>query len=231
MTSHTVNEDTVIQKFDFRLETQGELLYSGSSIFGFFPEETMIRKVGLDNGKESLPQYLQPGEPNMKGVILDLKSPAFAERFPKSSRGRLALLDEVYLEADGGKFGKGYVAAWREIHAQDWYFANHFHQDPVMPGSLGVEAILEAMRIFAMARGLTDQRAPFHFELVDGAVFQWKYRGQILPAVEKMRIEIHIRQVEETALGLQIEGDASLWADTIRIYQVKNASIRIAKGI
>ena len=47
----------------------------------------------------------------------------------------------------GGRYGKGYVYASRPVNPQDWFYPFHFYQDPVMPGSLGVEAILEAMQV------------------------------------------------------------------------------------
>ena len=40
----------------------------------------------------------------------------------------------------------GYLYAERTIDPSDWFFQFHFHQDPVMPGSLGVEAIIETMQ-------------------------------------------------------------------------------------
>lgn len=51
-----------------------------------------------------------------------------------------------------------------------------------------------------------------------------------MPDVGKMQISIQVRRVQSTALGIEIESDASLWAGSIRIYSVKNIAIRIAKG-
>ncbi len=34
-----------------------------------------------------------------------------------------------------------------------WFLEAHFYQDPVMPGSLGVEAMHQAMAAFAQWRG------------------------------------------------------------------------------
>ena len=99
-----------------------------------------------------------------------------------------------------------------------------------MPGSLGIEAILEALRAYAITQGLDEGIPRPTFELVEDLPFNWKYRGQILPTTGEMRLEIQVRQVEEMQTGKIVVADASLWAGNIRIYQVKNAAIRIAKG-
>ncbi len=229
MVSHTVNEETVIQKFEFHLETGGQIFFAGQSVFGFFPEDTMLRQVGLDGGKESLPIYLQPEAVGLAGRLFEpaaVASPAGL----RLATGRLSLLDEVYIQPTGGSYGKGYIYAVRSINPRDWYFTNHFFQDPVMPGSLGIEAILEALRAYAITQGLDAGMPHPKFELVEDLPFTWKYRGQILPATGEMQLEIQVRQVEDTQTGKILVGDASLWAGNTRIYLVKNAAIRIAKG-
>jgi 3-hydroxymyristoyl/3-hydroxydecanoyl-(acyl carrier protein) dehydratase len=232
MTGHIVDEETVIQKFDFRLEADQQVFFEGRSVFGFFSAETMARQAGLDGGKESLPAYLQSGA-SLKGSWIDLTRPnplTASTGGLRLATGRLNLLAEIYLEPGGGEYGQGYIYASRPIRAQDWYFANHFHQDPVMPGSLGVEAILEALRIFALAQGLgADYERPV-FQWVDQHPFYWKYRGQILATTGQMFLEIQVRRVEETPDGIELAGDASSWAGRIRIYHAKNVAIRIVKG-
>ena len=231
LTGHTLNEETVIQKFKFRLSVDGVPFFEGQSVFGFFPGDTMARQVGLDGGKESLPAFLQPGFVHSNGKRIDLNVNPFKElSHLRCSTGRLALLDEAFIDPTGGPAGKGYCFASRVIRADDWYFTNHFFQDPVMPGSLGVEAILETIRIFALSTGLGAGFASPCFELVDQLEFNWKYRGQILSSVEKMLLEVKIQRVEEHASELRIIADASLWADRIRIYEVKQAGIAISKG-
>ena len=42
--------------------------------------------------------------------------------------------------------------------AREWFFKSHFYQDPVQPGSLGIDAMLQALQVFMieadMGRGL-----------------------------------------------------------------------------
>jgi 3-hydroxymyristoyl/3-hydroxydecanoyl-(acyl carrier protein) dehydratase len=106
-----------------------------------------------------------------------------------------------------------------------WFYACHFHQDPVMPGSLGVEAILEAVQLYALRSGLgKDLRSP-RFGLSLERPMSWKYRGQILPTHRQMKLEAHVTAVERSAGQVTVFADASLWADATRIYEIKNAAV------
>jgi 3-hydroxymyristoyl/3-hydroxydecanoyl-(acyl carrier protein) dehydratase len=227
--SHTLHEETVIQNFFFQLSCGGRPFFEGHSIFGFFPGDAMARQAGLDGGKESPPAALDARGNSAGCQIFELPI-GLTEHSSELhlSRGLLALLDEVCLDEKGGKYGNGYVYGKRAIRPEDWYFENHFFQDPVMPGSLGIEAILEAMRVFAIRFDLGKGLSRAHFGLPVGEVFNWRYRGQILPSTSKMQIEVHIRQVKRRESEVTLIADGSLWAGSLRIYEVKNMAIRIA---
>lgn len=105
-----------------------------------------------------------------------------------------------------------------------------------MPGSLGVEAILETMQGFALAndlgRGLRLPRfgAPERGYAPGAAPITWRYRGQITRQNRLVELEVHLSAVVQRAGYVTLVGDAYLWADGLRIYEVKNASIGILEG-
>lgn len=41
----------------------------------------------------------------------------------------------------GGEYGKGHIRAEFDVTPDTWFFACHFHGDPVMPGCLGLDAL------------------------------------------------------------------------------------------
>ena len=94
-----------------------------------------------------------------------------------------------------------------------------------MPGSLGVEAIYEAIQAYARHSGLGNTFRSPHFEPAAGKLFVWKYRGQILPTHLLMKLEVTITSVTHAAGQVTLEANASLWADSVRIYEVKQAAI------
>jgi hypothetical protein len=58
----------------------------------------------------------------------------------------------------------------------------------------------------------------------------WKYRGQIIPDDDQMALEIHIKKVENTAQQVTILGDASLWKNNIRIYELKDGAVCLVES-
>jgi 3-hydroxymyristoyl/3-hydroxydecanoyl-(acyl carrier protein) dehydratase len=95
-----------------------------------------------------------------------------------------------------------------------------------MPGSFGIEAILQAMQVYALHFDLGKGIRSPHFSLSQGSM-TWRYRGQIVPSNGLMQIEAHITRVGHLSDQVTIETDASLWADDMRIYEVKGASFRL----
>ena len=234
----TVNSNnTIIQKFEFELSCQGERVFSGGSIFGFFTPEAMANQVGLDSGKLVLPIYEKAGPAGLTGEWIDLTGSqgyfASEARTPYYHLGvkHLNFLDRVFVaDHDNSPQKHGYIYAIKYNDPQAWFYLCHFHQDPVMPGSLGVEAMLQAMQAYALHENLGSQFKSPRFVLLINQPLVWKYRGQILPTHKQMKIEVNITRVEPKTDQVIIEGDASLWADSVRIYEVKHITIGLEEG-
>ena len=134
------------------------------------------------------------------------------------------------ISEDGGAHGKGQVKAEMAVAGNplcDWFFSCHFYQDPVMPGSLGVEAILQAMQLYALQQNLGGHLKSPYFTHRANHKIAWMYRGQIIPDNERMYLEIHISNVDVSDTQVTLTGDASLWKDTMRIYEVKDIAMSI----
>jgi len=234
--STLVNGATIIQRFDFELECEGQVLFQGNSIFGYFSPEAMSKQAGLDGGKKTQPLCCQANGKLPEGALIDLNDPANVARYYQGkterpnyhlAQGRLNLLDRVFLSQNGGRHGSGYLYAGTQVDPQDWFYRCHFFQDPVMPGSLGIEAILQAMQVYALHFDLGNGLRSPHFSLSNGSSMTWRYRGQIVPSNCLMQIEAHITRVDRSSDQVTVETDASLWADDVRIYEVKGASLRL----
>jgi 3-hydroxymyristoyl/3-hydroxydecanoyl-(acyl carrier protein) dehydratase len=206
---------TIIQQFSFALECDGEVFFEGMSSFGYFSAEAMAGQVGLDGGKMVLPWLKQVGRERR---IVPIEEADLAPVLPK---GKLRLLDGVVIDPGAGRHQEGYVYANRRNTPQDWFYACHFHEDPVMPGSLGVEAIIQAMNIFAQQQ----DKGAAPAGLVTGQKTNWSYRGQVLQRHRQMQLEVHFRKTQHIGKINLFTGDASLWADDSRIYEVRNMTI------
>jgi 3-hydroxymyristoyl/3-hydroxydecanoyl-(acyl carrier protein) dehydratase len=145
--------------------------------------------------------------------------------------GPLQLLDEMEVVDGGGRHGAGYIRAVRPVAAGDWFFARHFHLDPVMPGSLGVEAVIQALQQWLLDTGATAELADPEFVVPAGVELTWRYRGQILAGDGAMTLEVHVREVRRRPGRVRVIADASLWKPGLRIYELTGiAAEAIEKG-
>jgi 3-hydroxymyristoyl/3-hydroxydecanoyl-(acyl carrier protein) dehydratase len=234
MLSNVVSGGTVIQKFAFEITCAGRPIYDGESIFGYFSLETMANQAGLDGGRMVPPALRSEPGLEQRAVRVDtqpLRAAVAGKPFYRLGQNQMQFLDDLYVVQDGGRYGKGYVYASQPVDPQAWYYPYHFYQDPVMPGSLGVEAILEAMQGFALATGLGHNLHAPSFTLMTGsAPMTWRYRGQITQQHKLMEVEAHLSAIEQRADQLLLLGDASLWVNGLRIYEVKNAAVGLLEG-
>lgn len=220
----------ILQRFRYELAADGEVFYTGESLFGYFSEQALANQVGLDSGRYVAPWLEQQQLPPGTVRSVDLTAVRGRPGGPRMPQHRLALLDWLDVVPDGGAHGKGYLRAHRKIRPEDWYFERHFYRDPVMPGSLGVEAILEALRAYVLELGLADGISNPVFALPAGVELGWKYRGQILRGDREMDVELHVKEVRRDAGRLLVIGDASLWKPGLRIYELENVAVEVRPG-
>src|SRR5688500_16646564 len=79
----------------------------------------------------------------------------------------------------GGEYSKGQITAEFDIRPDLWFFACHFHGDPVMPGCLGVDALWQLLGFFLGWLG-----APGRGRAL--GVGEVKFTGMVTPAVRKV---------------------------------------------
>ncbi|MFD8393991.1 beta-ketoacyl synthase N-terminal-like domain-containing protein, partial [Streptomyces sp. NPDC059680] len=226
----------VLQNFSYELSADGEVFYTGESLFGYFSEAALANQLGLDNGTYAAPwiEQEQPTAERVRRIELPDDAPAFTD--PEGGHLRLPgghfhLVDHVDLVADGGRHGAGYLHGYRQVRPDEWYFDCHFHRDPVMPGSLGVEAVLQAMRLFVLEQGLAEGIDNPRFAMATGIETSWKYRGQILRNDKELRFDVHIKEVRREADRLLLVADADLWKPGLRIYQLTDAAIEVRSAL
>jgi 3-oxoacyl-(acyl-carrier-protein) synthase/3-hydroxymyristoyl/3-hydroxydecanoyl-(acyl carrier protein) dehydratase len=224
LTSSTDFQGVIIQSFAFELGDDRGVFYEGTAAFGFFTLEALATQVGLDAGARVPPwtpgahaRRASPGEIGRPGGL-------------RIASGRLELLDEVVVDREGGRHGLGHARGRAAVRPEAWYFEAHFHQDPVMPGSLGVEAILQALQAFAVEAGLGERfRAPVFAQAL-GHEIVWKYRGQIVRDDREMVVEVHVTGVSVADDRTTVTAEASLWKDGLRIYEVSGAAVAVREG-
>lgn len=217
--STTVLSGAVLQSLAYELWLDGEdrdrmgPFYSGRSLFGFFNATALANQAGLDNGTY-VPTWLEQ-HPTLARTVAGGRTGA---------RDELDLVRDVEVVDGGGRHGQGYLRASRIVHGCDWFFARHFHLDPVMPGSLGVEAVIQAMQEWLVDTGAIDELAEPEFVVPAGVELSWRYRGQILAADGEMTLEVHVKQVQRRPGRVRVVADASVWKPGLRIYELTDVA-------
>ncbi len=89
------------------------------------------------------------------------------------------------IDGDGGAFGKGQVRAELDLNPDLWFYACHFHNDPVMPGCLGLDALWQMVGFFLCWSG-----DPGKGRAVGGEI---KFKGQATNDKKLLQYQIDIK--------------------------------------
>jgi 3-hydroxymyristoyl/3-hydroxydecanoyl-(acyl carrier protein) dehydratase len=205
----------IIQGYDFAISDTLGPVYTGDTVFGFFSAESLARQVGVRDAKP-----YRPADPEIaRGEEFDYPVDA---PFPEK---QLRMIDRIELfVADGGPAGLGFIRGSKKVDPTEWFFDAHFYQDPVCPGSLGLESFLQLLKVVAVKRWQGNAASVFETVASDER-HSWNYRGQIIPDNDKVLVEAVVSAVDEAQKLLRADGYLSV--DGKVIYQLKDFSIRL----
>lgn len=225
--------DMVIEHFDFEVLVEGQAIYTGSTYFGFFTAQALAQQVGL---RESV---YTPTDSDMSHVL----DHRFVDTEPvtpddcttgitfqpggMTMPGKaLCMIDGVDIHCpDGGPHGLGYIRGYKIVDDQEWFFKAHFYQDPVCPGSLGIESFMQLIKFAALERW-PHLKYTHRFEPISAQEHQWSYRGQVIPSNQKVIVEAQITRVEDGGSPLMM-ADGALQVDGIYIYKMEGFGLRL----
>ena len=227
----------IIQSFTFDLSVDGVIFYTGKAVFGYFSADSLTNQLGMDKGQTKQSWFAENGiaESEIEVFYLNNKqcnlyhAPEGKPHY-RLAGGQMNFIDKVSIVEGGGDGGVAYVHGERTVDASDWFFRYHFHQDPVMPGSLGVEAIIELLQTYALKNDLGAEFTNPRF-VAPLTEVEWKYRGQITPVNKQMSLDVHITDIIREPGEVRIVGDANLSKDGLRIYHVKNIVLSIIENL
>jgi len=205
------------------------LAYDMETVFGFFPPEALANQVGLPVGDAERATLESPSSFTRD---LSARSGPYYERSARLPGSKLDMLNRVTgYWPDGGAAGLGAMRAEKDVRPGDWYFKAHFFQDPVQPGSLGIEAMIQLLQLFMLEQRMDEGLREPRFEaLAVGEPLTWKYRGQVAPRNKKVTVTLDITETGRDDSGPFVIAKSSLWCDGIRIYEAVNLGMRLVSG-
>jgi 3-hydroxymyristoyl/3-hydroxydecanoyl-(acyl carrier protein) dehydratase len=129
--------------------------------------------------------------------------------------------------ADGGPHGLGYIRGSTTGDPSAWFFEAHFFQDPVWPGSLGLESFLQLLKEIAVDRWGGGEAVRFE-SIAAGETHTWVYRGQILPTDDRVTVSGVVTAIDDAAKLIRADGFLSV--DGRLIYQMQDFTLRWSAG-
>lgn len=216
-TSVSASGGLQVQFFDCEVRAGDVLVFSCTTHFGYFTASALDGQKGLqpDAELETRRRAWTAG-----GAI----APRALAGHPALPRDDLRMLDElVAADPTGGPAGLGWYAARKHVDPGEWFFTAHFFCDPVMPGSLGLEALLQLARVVLIDRlGLEGGRL---VPLVLGEPTTWRYRGQVRRPNRVMEVELEVLAVDEGARPI-LRGAGTVRADGLPIYRFDDFAVQ-----
>jgi 3-hydroxymyristoyl/3-hydroxydecanoyl-(acyl carrier protein) dehydratase len=207
----------IIQHYDFSIRCNGSLVFDGATYFGFFHPDALSKQAGMRNAS---PYELTASE------LSHARSFPLPDRSPLPDQ-RWRMVDRIdALVEHGGPHGLGVVLGSALVDAEAWYFQAHFLDDPVWPGSLGLESFLQLLKVVAVERWGCDQNANFDSP---GLLHShtWVYRGQILPSSRQVNAQAVVTARDDDRNCLKADG--YLWVDDKVIYKLNDFTLRLNK--
>ena len=225
----------IVQSFDTQIWRAGRIVYDGETQFGFFSAAALAEQVGIrdasdrlyepdaDEARRGRPVVLEtlaPLTPDDTGLALSSGEAALPAR-------ALRMIDEIELFVpDGGPRGLGFIRGVKHVDPREWFFAAHFYQDPVCPGSLGLESFVQLLKVVALERWGERLRQTHRFEILVGREHTWGYRGQIIPSNRRVDVEVVVTEMQDGPTPTVV-GCGFLKVDGIPIYEMKDFGVRL----
>ncbi len=217
----------IIHDYEFVVKSNDLIIYEGDTYFGFFSKQTLSNQVGIRDA-----ETYEPAPDEMERA-LNFDYPDT----PPFSAGQLKMVDNVdHFDPDGGPNGLGFIRGTKKVDPEEWFFKAHFYQDPVWPGSLGLESFLQLLKVIAVNRwgngvnmGKPDFRLPTSdFGLLTtatGMKHSWIYRGQVIPSNRLVTVEASISSIDDDKRLLRADG--FLTVDGRVIYQMNDFTLKL----
>jgi 3-hydroxymyristoyl/3-hydroxydecanoyl-(acyl carrier protein) dehydratase/malonyl CoA-acyl carrier protein transacylase len=233
MTKVTTLEDIIIEAFDVNILQAEKMIFEGQTSFGFFTPEALAQQKGIRDADQNKYDPLVEEISSGRALVFNAEAPMTPDDPESTTTSSLAMpakalrmIDriDIYLPA-GGPQGLGYIRGVKQVDPDEWFFKAHFLQDPVCPGSLGIESFLQLIKFMAMERWR--HLANTHrFEHITDKSHSWIYRGQIVPENREIEVEAVVNSIDE-APHPKIMAVGFLKVDGLCIYRMDNFGYRL----
>lgn len=162
--------------------------------------------------------FVQSASYNFEQLIDCANGKLFGPGNPQLPAPPMLMFDRiVHITEASGLYGKGEVVAELDINPELWFFACHFHGDPVMPGCLGLDAMWQLVGFYlGWIGGKGRGRALGANEV--------RYSGEIRPDAGMATYRVQMKRVIHRRLCMGI-ADATLEVAGEKIYAARGLRV------
>ncbi len=208
----------IIQNYDMEIRCAEGIVYKGDTYFGFFSKQSLANQVGIRDATPYEPDEVSYA----RGTSFTYPSAA-----PYPGDMMRMVSDVTLFDPQGGPNDLGFIRGTTPVDPERWFFKAHFYEDPVWPGSLGLESLIQLLKIVVVEQwGEEKDLSKCDFEVMAlNKTHHWIYRGQIIPEDKQVTIQAIITEIDQDKN--LIRADGFLTVDGRIIYQMSDFALRI----
>lgn len=245
------NGDITLLICSYKVFMDGELIIDAKETGGFFTQQALDSGAGIQGNKLNglkmqkkaeetgctLYQPVTKQQAFNKTAVSDFLSGDYIKCFGKDIVNSQTpyqvckdamFIDEILeISQDSGKYGLGYIIAKKEVDSSYWPFQCHFKNDPVLPGTIMLEGLSQAVTFFQTYMGIYNTEKPFVTTLMTGNEIQTKFRGEVKCASHTILYRVDPKVVKKTDQGILFVADGEVYCDELQVIEQKNASMII----
>ncbi len=215
LTSFSASAGMLIQHFTMSISDAVGPVYTGTTYFGFFPRPALANQLGI---RDEIPTGFPVSD--VAGFV-GYTIPSH----PRLPDQRFRMVDQIdAIDRRGGPHQLGVIRGSIAVDADAWFFKAHFHQDPVWPGSLGLESLLQLLEVFAIDRWNLDETTELQAVALS-IPHEWTYRGQVLGHRQRVTVEAVVTEIDDSRRVIRANG--RLVVDGLWIYAMRDFTVQV----
>ena len=236
----------IIQNYDMTMRSAQGIVYRGDTYFGFFSADALRDQVGIRDAKLFVPDEAELTARAARTLRLEYPTAA------PFSDAKFRMIDHIeHFDPQGGPHKLGFIQGTMNVNPAAWFFEAHFYEDPVVPGSLGLESFIQLLKFVAAEKAgvgcrvsgvgktsditsgsalsaSSDTRNPTPETLAFsspalGKKHTWIYRGQVVPKDSLVTVQAVVTEFDEVSRCIKADGFLSV--DGRTIYQMKDFTL------
>ena len=156
-----------------------------------------------------------------KLILIKISNQQGPAHFPLLPKGNMLLLDRIVEIASGsGKYNKGHAIAKLDIHPELWFFKCHFSNDPIMPGSLGIDGLSQLLGFYLGWLGCSGKGRAL-------GIGKIRYKNEVTPDLNDITYSINLKQLRLAPEFSYAIADGEIYGGKQLISMCHNLSVGI----